>query len=479
MTGFQQRVELHNWIWPVVTLVVGLTIALLPLTLAVVIVLGSIAFTVVLIRPEYGLYLLIFAVPWGSVREIRLGAMTVGVTEALVGLVLAAWLAKMVATREIKTIHPPLLLPLLILLGAILLSLTVTLSLQYSLKEVLKWLEVLGIYLFVVNVIGKREVKAIVLLILLAGISQALLGIYQFFGRVGPEGFLLFDRFMRAHGTFEQPNPYGGYLGLVLPLAYSLSLGAKGHEARNRGKGIKDKGSTPYLPLTPYLLVALATTGLFLMLAAMLMTWSRGAWLGFIAAFIVMNVVRSRRAAALFALALILLSFVFVMGGLQLLPEAITQRFLDFLPFLGGVDIHTIEVTPANFAVIERLAHWQAGWDMFSEHPWLGVGIGNYEPVYPVYALPRWNEPLGHAHNYYLNIAAEAERLSDPVGCRLLAGLAGSAPYLRVLARGGRRHPGHSDPPGRAQLFRQSLRPRHVRSHRHPAGVDLRRAPVK
>ncbi|NIO72768.1 MAG: hypothetical protein GTN71_28060, partial [Anaerolineae bacterium] len=52
------------------------------------------------------------------------------------------------------------------------------LSLQYSLKEVLKWLEVLGIYLFVVNVIGKREAKVIVLLILLAGISQALLGIY-------------------------------------------------------------------------------------------------------------------------------------------------------------------------------------------------------------------------------------------------------------------------------------------------------------
>jgi O-antigen ligase len=409
MTDFQHRVELHNLIWPAVILVTGLVIALLPLTLAAVVVLGSIAFTAVLIRPEYGLYLLIFAVPWGSIREIRLGAITVGVTEVLVGLVLAAWLAKMVATREIKTVHPPLLLPLLAFLGAILLSLTVTLSLQYSLKEVLKWLEVLGIYLFVANVISKREAKGIVLLILLAGISQALLGVYQFFGRVGPEGFLLFDRFMRAYGTFEQPNPYGGYLGLVLPLAYSLSLGAKGHEKRYRRQGIRDRGATLYpLPFAPYLLVSLAPTGLVLMLAAMLMTWSRGAWLGFIAAFIMMNVVRSRRAAALFALALILLSFVIVMGGLQLLPEAITQRFLDFLPFLGAVDVRRVEVTPANFAVIERLAHWQAGWDMFSEHPWLGVGIGNYEPVYPAYALPRWDEPLGHAHNYYLNIAAEA-----------------------------------------------------------------------
>jgi len=411
MRGFQQRRELPGLIWLAIALAAGLAIALLPLTLAALVVLGSIAFTAILIRPEYGLYLLVLAVPWGSVREIRLGAMTVGVTEALVGLVLAAWLAKMVAMREIKIEHPPLLLPLLIFLGAILLSLTVTLSLQYSLKEILKWLEVLGIYLFVVNVISQREAKVIVLLILLAGISQALLGIYQFFGRVGPEGFLLFDRFMRAYGTFEQPNPYGGYLGLVVPLAYSLALGAKEQEA-------EAKGLTPdSFLLTSYLLTALATTGLVLMLAALLMTWSRGAWLGFMAAFIVMNAVRSRRAAALFALALILLSLVIVMRGLQLVPEAITQRFLDFLPFLGGVDIRRVEVTPANFAVVERLAHWQAGWDMFSEHPWLGVGIGNYEPVYPAYALPYWDAPLGHAHNYYLNIAAEA-------------GLAGLSAYL-------------------------------------------------
>jgi len=428
VTDFQQKVELHNLIWPAVILAAGLAIALLPLTLAAVLVLGSIAFTVVLIRPEYGLYLLIFAVPWGSVKEIRLGAMTVGLTEALVGLVLAAWLAKMIATREIKTVHPPLLLPLLIFLGAILLSLTVTLSLQYSLKEVLKWLEVLGIYLFVVNVIGRREAKVIVLLILLAGISQALLGIYQFFGRVGPEGFLLFDRFIRAHGTFEQPNPYGGYLGLVLPLAYSLLIASVICHRLDINK-IQDAGyKTQNCILRPtssarswpfaFLSYGVAFTVITM---ALIMTWSRGAWLGFIAAFIVMNVVRSRRAAALFALALILLSFVILMGGLQLLPEAITQRFLDFLPFLGGVDIHTTEVTPANFAVIERLAHWQAGWDMFSEHPWLGVGIGNYEPVYPAYALPRWDEPLGHAHNYYLNIAAEA-------------GLVGLSAYLILWA---------------------------------------------
>jgi len=58
--------------------------------------------------------------------------------------------------------------------------------------------------------------------------------------------------------------------------------------------------------------------------------------------------------------------------------------------------------------VAERLAHWQAALNMVSAHPLLGIGLGNYEVVYPVYRLVNWLEALGHAHNYYLNILAEA-----------------------------------------------------------------------
>ena len=45
---------------------------------------------------------------------------------------------------------------------------------------------------------------------------------------------------------------------------------------------------------------------------------------------------------------------------------------------------------------------------MWLEHFWLGVGFGNYAAVYPAYAVGRWLDPLGHAHNYLLNIGAEA-----------------------------------------------------------------------
>ncbi|HEX9923467.1 MAG TPA: O-antigen ligase family protein, partial [Anaerolineae bacterium] len=45
--------------------------------------------------------------------------------------------------------------------------------------------------------------------------------------------------------------------------------------------------------------------------------------------------------------------------------------------------------------------------EMWRDNPWFGVGFGNYAVVYPAYAVGRWLDPLGHAHNYLLNIGAE------------------------------------------------------------------------
>jgi len=371
-------------------LALGLGLAFLPLDLIGLLVLGGVFFLAVLVRPHYGLYLLVWAVPFGSLREIRLGHLTVGAMEATVGLTLMAWLVKMVAERRMRISYPPLLLPLLLFLGALFLSLTQALSLQYALKEILKWLEVVGIYVFVVQVLDRRKAALLAALMMLAGLAEALLGLYQFLFRVGPAGFLL-GRFMRAYGTFQQPNPYGGYLGLVLPVAYALLISGCGGA-----------------------LWGIALGGTVLMGAALVASWSRGAWMGFASAFLAVNLARGRRWAALCALAAVV---IILMGGFKLLPSAVTERFADLPLYLRITDIRSMEITEANYAVLERLAHWQAAWRMFEDHPWLGVGIGNYEPVYPAYALPQWPNPMGHAHNYYLNILAET-------------GLVGLASYL-------------------------------------------------
>jgi len=70
-------------------------------------------------------------------------------------------------------------------------------------------------------------------------------------------------------------------------------------------------------------------------------------------------------------------------------------------------DVRGVDINDANYAVLERLAHWQAALGMARDQLWWGVGFGNYEPTYAAYALINWPDPLGHAHNYYLNLLAE------------------------------------------------------------------------
>ena len=92
---------------------------------------------------------------------------------------------------------------------------------------------------------------------------------------------------------------------------------------------------------------------------------------------------------------------------LNLIPSALSSRLVSFSEDLQVGDVRGVFITVENYAVIERLAHWQAGADMARDSLLSGVGFGNYEPAYQDYALLNWPHPLGHAHNYYLNILAE------------------------------------------------------------------------
>jgi O-antigen ligase len=91
----------------------------------------------------------------------------------------------------------------------------------------------------------------------------------------------------------------------------------------------------------------------------------------------------------------------------DLIPSSLQQRILHAFR-LDDLAV-TGPVTSQNFSTMERFAHWVAGLRMFAAHPILGVGAGNYDAAYARYVvdLSTWPEPLGHAHNYYINAAAE------------------------------------------------------------------------
>jgi putative inorganic carbon (HCO3(-)) transporter len=394
-------------------------ITVLPTPTAVLVIAGAFLSLALVRWRELAFYLLIFAIPFGSLVPVPLGGANVTAADGLLLLALALWLAHQISRRRIIFRSAPLLIPFVIFIFAASVSLTVALSLQAAAKELAKWIEMLAIYWLVVQEFGPVQVKRALAAMFCAGLAEAALGFYQFFFRVGPEGFLLFGGSnLRAFGTFEQPNPYAGYLGLVIPLAFGVALGLAGAGlvgARGRVSAGALVGAGVELPhhhgranYWRYVLFAVAVAALVATLMALFFSLSRGAWIGVAAALVVTTIIRSKRAAALALTGAFLLASLVLLGQLNLIPDVVSERFSGVGDYFGFEDVRGVAVNDANFAIVERKAHWQAAWDMFNDHPWLGVGIGNYAAAYPAYALPRWDDPLGHAHNYYLNVLAES-----------------------------------------------------------------------
>ncbi len=361
-------------------------------------------------------------------------------------LTVGVWIARGLLRRDLHIPLPPLLLPLLGFMGVALLSLWRPADAWTGLLEWGKWGQIVVLFLLVYDrlrgAVARRRV--ILVMALLAGVAvfQALVGLWQFgLSEDIPEHFAIDARFFRAYGTFEQPNPYAGFLGLVGALLAGLvavalwdwltriancelritnyesritncELRITNYESRVTNHGLRvtnyeSRITNHELRITGYpfglLLFALGAV-----VAGLLASWSRGGWMGFGAALLAIVALLPRR--SVWGVVLVV---VVVVGGLglyaaDLLPSSIAARLTGFLEYARFEDVRGLGINNANYAVVERMAHWQAALAMWRERFWLGVGFGCYEPAYPAYRLVNWPFALGHAHNYYLNLLAEA-----------------------------------------------------------------------
>ncbi len=363
-----------------------------PLTVASALVAGTAGLVALALEPAAGLVVIALTIPLS--RLLALPVPFVSLIDALVGLTIAGWLLRGMADRRICFRPPMLAWPLLVFVWMAGLSLTAASSWREGLPEWLKWCEAAALYLVGAQLLDRRKGQAVIAALFAAGLGQAAFGLYQFFTGIGPEAFVLMGRYMRAYGTFLQPNPYAGYLGYLAPVAVSLTVWAWLRWARQR----------TYTGLAVAALLSSVAGGL---VAGILVSWSRGAWLGIGAALLAVVVFRNRRAAALTLTAIGILAAVLFLTGTAWLPGGLAARLSGLADYFAMPDPGRTEITDENFAVLERVAHWQAGWRMFQDRPWLGVGIGNYAVAYPAYAPPYWYEPLGHAHNVFVNFLAE------------------------------------------------------------------------
>ncbi len=385
----------------------GVVLGALPFYLAVAVVGAAAIVLLTLARPELGLGILAASVPFGVIREFSVAGLPLTATEILVGLMLLAWTGIIAARKRLHI--GPLLWPIALYLGILVLSLTVTTNKSVAIKEVLRWGELLVAYIITVSVISsERERRQLVALVLLSGLAVSLMGWAQFFLKIGPPAFRI-GPFLRAYGTFGQPNPFAGYLGMVLPLAVALVvLWTRETKLNLLPRPRMEPGRFQMLPeFTEVHLRYIALASVAVMSGALLMTMSRGAWIGAFIAFSVVMIARGRRTALILAGVVFLGILILVAGVFNLLPEALSQRVFTAISYFGIFDVRYVTITAENWPVVERMAQWQVAWEMFQDHWYLGVGAGGYPVRYADYALKEWPKAMGHAHNIYLNVAAE------------------------------------------------------------------------
>lgn len=377
-------------------IVVTVPLIVFPLQTLALLIATGIAFFCVLRRPWLVWVVLALLLPMSS--AIALGP--IHLTDLILAGAFGLWFIDGVRRRTLLVRPTWLLLPLSLFTGVLYLSLLQATNLSEAVTELLKWVQFALILTIVPAMLPRQSVHWIEVGLLLGAVGQALLGLYQFVFRIGPEWFIIMGRFMRASGSFSQPNPYGGYLGLTLPIALSLTLWALRQLWQQRH----------HLNHSLVLRTLFYSSATGLIAAGLFASWSRGGWLGAIGSTMVVLFTRSRQAVQWGGVTVLLLLGALLVGAVQpqTIPAPIAERFQDIPAYLGLTNLLNQPVTDENFAIIERLAHWEAAIRMWERAPWLGIGPGNYATIYPEVHLPRWEEALGHAHNIYLNTLAES-----------------------------------------------------------------------
>lgn len=221
------------------------------------------------------------------------------------------------------------------------------------------------------NAVERRDqLDALFTAMVLAGAAVSAWGILQYLFGWGYQSAAWVDSDMfssisfRAASTMGNPNMLGQYLILTIPLGGAKLLGAR--ERRSR-------------------LLYLACCAL--MCVCMLLTFSRGAWLGLLIAGVIFFTILNARLFLLLPVGLAALWLV--------LPATVLTRFTS----IGDL---------ADNSTSYRVYIWLGTLDMLRDYWLCGIGPGEaaFNTVYPEYSYSAVTAP--HSHNLYLQIMCDA-----------------------------------------------------------------------
>ena len=217
---------------------------------------------------------------------------------------------------------------------------------------------------------SKRQLDGLIRAMVLVGAVVALYGVCQYLFGWGYQSAAWVDSDMfssitfRVPSTFSNPNMLGQYFILIIPFGGACLLTAKHWNSR---------------------MVWLICCGL--MCVCMLLTFSRGAWLGLLFAGAVFFVLLDPR--------LILLAPFAFAALVLVMPDAVIGRFTSIGNMGDASTSYRVYIWMGVLAMLKK--YWLCG---------IGPGDGAFNLVYPAYSYNSIVAP--HSHNLYLQIICDA-----------------------------------------------------------------------
>lgn len=239
----------------------------------------------------------------------------------------------------------------------------------------------------------KKKIERLLFVMTATGFIEAVIGLYGYFGRGNHIfGFELGYAPSAAHGTFVNRNHFAGYLGMCSMLSLGWLMGRMAEAGGNPPKGqslkrrmmgmIGARGSE----MNAAIAVACVT-----MMFAILFSLSRGGVLSAALAATAMAAAtlygRQRVFIAVIIAAASMAAAVSLWYGLSPLEQRFTK---------------SVEQFESQRAII-----WKSTAEMISDHPVTGTGFGTFRWSFERYSPPGGMTLTEHAHNDYLELAAE------------------------------------------------------------------------
>jgi O-antigen ligase len=275
--------------------------------------------------------------------------------QAAILVALAAWLYDRVRAKGDRPLHLPLLWPMAAFYLVSVLASVTAVDPWHSFKDLRNVFEPAFFFLLVNHVSGEERATTLSYVLIAAATLMAVYGLTQSIVE-GPA--------FRVHGTMSIYMTFAGILMLVALVALAQLL----FILRRRWS---------------YALVI----SLVLLTAALVMTHTRGAWIGLAVGVALILGCRQKR----FLLALPVVAVVIFLAS----PEAVRGRIRSI-------------VDPQDVTARERLYMWGSGLQILRDHPWTGVGIHGVKRVYQAYKHPNAvRDQRAHLHSNPIQIAAE------------------------------------------------------------------------